>query len=53
MTPAVYAQCMKRSQIDEALIWQLMRFPDEADERDNERSFGPTSDPTSSRRSRR
>jgi integrase len=29
MTLGVYAQCMKRSQIDEALLWQLMRFPDE------------------------
>ena len=53
MTLAVYAQCMKRSQIDEALIWQLMRFPDETDERVIERSFGPTNDPTRSRRSRR
>ena len=33
MTLAVYAQCMKRSQIDEALVWQLMRFADETDGR--------------------
>jgi integrase len=31
MTLAVYAQCMKRSQIDDAVIWQLMRFRDEAE----------------------
>ena len=53
MTLTVYAQSMKRSQIDEALIWQLMRFPDETDERRHERSFGPTNDPTRARRSRR
>jgi integrase len=50
MTLAVYAQCMKRSQIDHALVWELMRFPDEADER---RSFGPTNDPTTPRQARR
>jgi integrase len=46
MTLAVYAQCMKRSQINEAVVWQLMRFPDEPEERGRERSFGPTNDPT-------
>jgi integrase len=46
MTLAVYAQCMKRSQIDEALIWELMRFPDEDAEPGRERSFGPTNGPT-------
>ena len=50
MTLAVYAQCMKRSQIDEALIWELMRFPDEADKPGLKGSFGPTNGPT--RRSR-
>jgi hypothetical protein len=39
--------------VDEALIWQLMRFPDETDKRGNKRSFGPTNDPTSSPLSRR
>lgn len=29
MTLAVYAQCMKRSRIDQELVWTLMRFPDE------------------------
>jgi integrase len=29
MTLAVYAQCMKRKRIDHALVWRLMRFPDE------------------------
>jgi integrase len=46
MTLAVYAQCMKRSQIDEAVVWQLMRFPDEPEEQGRDRSFGPTSGPT-------
>jgi integrase len=46
MTLAVYAQCMKRSQIDEAVVWQLMRFPDEAEERGRNRSFRPTNGPT-------
>jgi len=52
MTLAVYAQCMKRSQI-EAFVWELTRFADEADERDYMRSFGPTNDPTRPRRPRR
>jgi integrase len=30
MTLAVYAQCMKRTRIDQDLVWTLMRFPDEA-----------------------
>jgi integrase len=38
LTLNVYAQVMQRQRVDEALIWQLMRFPDEADQR----SFGPT-----------
>lgn len=46
MTLAVYAQCMKRSQIDEALIWELTRFPNEAENRGREGSFGPTNGPT-------
>ena len=53
MTLAVYAQCMKRSQIDEVLVWQLMRFADETDERGLARSFGPTNDLMRSRQSRR
>ena len=32
MTLAVYAQCMKRKRIDQALVWRLMRFPDEAED---------------------
>jgi integrase len=46
MTLAVYAQCMKRSQIDDAVVWQLMRFPGEPEERGRDRSFGPTNGPT-------
>src|SRR3954469_12175671 len=41
MTLGVYAKCMKRSQIDNALVWRLMRFPDEPDERGHERAFDP------------
>jgi hypothetical protein len=46
MTLGVYAQCMKRSQVEEALVWQLMRFPDEPEEGGRDRSFGPTNGPT-------
>jgi hypothetical protein len=54
MTLGVYAQCMKRSQIDEALVWELMRFPDEAEMGAPEATFGPTNGPTRpSRRARR
>jgi hypothetical protein len=45
MTLGVYAQCMKRSQIDEAVVWQLMRFPDESEEPGRRASFGPTNRP--------
>jgi hypothetical protein len=33
LTLNVYAQVMQRQRVDEALIWQLMRFPDESTER--------------------
>jgi integrase len=33
LTLNVYAQVMQRQRVDEALIWQLMRFPDEPDVR--------------------
>lgn len=42
LTLNVYAQVMQRQRVDEALIWQLMRFPDEPEER----TFGPTNGPT-------
>jgi integrase len=44
MTLGVYAQCMKRSQIDEALVWQLMRFAREEEQVsvDRGRSAGRT-----------
>lgn len=32
MTLAVYAQAMKRSRVDEQLVWQLMRLPWEPEE---------------------
>ncbi|MDX6676968.1 MAG: hypothetical protein QOE31_1020 [Solirubrobacteraceae bacterium] len=41
MTLAVYAQCMKRSQIDEAVVWQLMRFRDEAEKQGREPTLVP------------
>jgi hypothetical protein len=42
LTLNVYAQVMQRQRDDEALIWQLMRFPDESEQR----SFRPTNGPT-------
>jgi integrase len=50
MTLGVYAQCMKRSRIDEALVWQLMRFPDEPERRPRRRAFSPTNSPTTAKR---
>src|SRR5205807_158077 len=38
LTPNVYAQVMQRQRVDEALIWQLMRFPDEPERG----AFSPT-----------
>jgi integrase len=35
----LYAQVMQRHRVDEALIWQLMRFPDEPEERRPGRAF--------------
>jgi integrase len=32
LTLGVYAQVMQRQRVDKALIWQLMRFPDETEE---------------------
>jgi hypothetical protein len=45
MTLGMYAQCMKRSQVDEVVVWQLMRFPDEAEKRGREPTFAPTNGP--------
>jgi hypothetical protein len=52
MTLGVYAQCMKRSQIDEAVVWQLMRFPDEPEDRSQKWPFGPTNGPMTATRLR-
>ena len=41
LTLNVYAQVMQRQRLDEAVIWQLMRFPDEIEKP----SFGPTNGP--------
>lgn len=43
LTLNVYAQVIQRQRVDDALIWQLMRFPDEPEDR----TFGPTNGPTS------
>lgn len=42
LTLNVYAQVMQRQRVDEALIWQQMRFPAEPEQR----PFGPTNGPT-------
>jgi Phage integrase family len=39
LTLNLYAQVMQRHRVDEALIWQLMRFPDEPEERRPGRAF--------------
>jgi integrase len=52
MTLAVYAQCMKRSQIDEAVVWQLMRFTNEPEDL-HKRGFGPTNGPMTAQRLQR
>lgn len=47
LTLNVYAQVMQRKQMDRALIWNLMRFPDEAEEvQPHGRAFSPTNAPT-------
>jgi integrase len=47
MTLAVYAQAMKRQRIDEALVWSLMRFPNEPEQhpRGRARGIDPRIDP--------
>jgi integrase len=42
LTLSVYAQVMQRTRVDEALIWQLMCFPDEPEDA----VIGPTIGPT-------
>jgi hypothetical protein len=39
LTLNLYAQVMQRQRVDRALIWQLMRFPDEPEERRAGRAF--------------
>lgn len=52
MTLAVYAQAMQRSRVDEHVVWQLMRFSDEPEQRHGGRrangpkgTIGPGIDP--------
>lgn len=47
LTLNVYAQVMQRQRVDEALIWELMRFPDEPEDR----AYGPMNGPTRAIRS--
>jgi integrase len=42
LTLQVYAQCMERRRVDYDLVWSLMRFGDEPENR----LFGPTNGPT-------
>ena len=42
LTLTVYAQVVQRTRLDEALIWRLMRFPDEVDETTISPTIGPT-----------
>jgi hypothetical protein len=46
MTLSVYAQVMKRSRIDQQLVWSLMRFADEPVRRPAGHRVDPTSGPT-------
>jgi integrase len=41
LTLAVYAQCMERRRVDYELVWALMRFADEPEQRRAGPAFGP------------
>jgi integrase len=45
LTLNVYAQIMQRQRVDEALIWELMRFPDETEAASDRQSNRPTKRP--------
>jgi integrase len=45
LTLNLYAQVMQRQRVDEALIWQLMRFPDEPEEKTPGARFETTIEP--------
>lgn len=49
LTLNIYAQVIQRKRVDEAIIWGLMRFPDEPENRGAGRTFDPTNDPTANR----
>ena len=46
LTLNIYAQVIQRKRVDEAVIWGLMRFPDEPESRSAGQTFDPTNDPT-------
>ena len=52
LTLNVYAQVVQRQRVDQALVWKLMRFPDEPEERVTPRAFGPMAARTAKRRRR-
>jgi integrase len=45
LTLNVYAQIIQRQRVDDDLIWQLMRFPDEPENRNAGRTISPTNSP--------
>jgi integrase len=52
LTLNLYAQVMQRQRVDQALIWQLMRFPDEPEERRAGRAFETKIETTDASRDR-
>ena len=47
LTLNLYAQVMQRQRVDKALIWRLMRFPDEPEEKGPRASFETRNETTS------
>ena len=50
--PEPYAQVMQRQRVDEALIWRLMRFPDEPEGRARGSAIETTIETTAGQRGR-
>jgi integrase len=50
LTLNVYAQVVQRQRVDQTLVWQLMRFPGEPEERITPRAFRPAGGPNTKRR---
>lgn len=49
VTVEIYARAAQRKRIDRALVWSLMRFPDEPEQRPGGRQIDPAIDPLSSK----